>query len=72
MNLNRNSNVNKKDAILMVVVGLTFVFLSIGSLFLIAFNVDGIVQAIVLMLGGATFGMAKTLTFDGIRYFTSK
>ena len=72
MNLNRNSNVNKKDAILMVVVGLTFVFLSIGSLFLIAFNVDGITRAIVLMFGGATFGMAKALTFDGIKYLTSK
>ena len=72
MNLNRNSNVNKKDAILMVVVGLTFVFLSVGSLFLIAFNVDGIIRAIVLMLGGATFGMAKRLASDGMEYLTSK
>lgn len=72
MDLNHNSDINNKDAILMVIVGMVFVFLSVASLFLIAFKVDGIVRAIVLMFGGATFGMAKTLAFDGIKYLTSK
>ena len=71
MELNTN-NVNNRDAILMVIVGMVFVSLSVASLFLIAFKVEGITRAIVLMFGGATFGMAKTLTFDGIKYLTSK
>ena len=72
MDLNHNSDINNKDAILKVIIGMVFMFLSVASLYLINYRLEGIVQFIAVMFSGATFGMAKTLAFDGIRYFTSK